>query len=182
MTKRDFLLLFLAFSQRSTLSFSIRCVYRERYAQVRKAREVDLTQRKPRILIAEDNKAIAAAVERLVSSRFDVIAVCNNGADAVRTALALQPDVVLLEVVMPVLDGIQAVRQIRTFDRKIKMVMVSGMEDEQFVRAAIEAGAQRYVFKRRLSTHLMAAIEASCEEDVDPPALDPVVLVKDMTQ
>lgn len=147
-----------------------------------KAREVDLTQSKPRLLIAEDNQATSATLERLVSPRFDVVAICNNGADAVRSALTLQPDVVLLGIVMPVLDGIQAARQIHAFDGNIKIVMVSGIEDQRFVSSAIEAGAQRYVFKRRLSTDLIVAIDAALEEDLEAPALDPVLLVKDLPQ
>lgn len=89
------------------------------------------------------------------------------------------PDIVLLDVVMPILDGIQAARQIRAFDRNIKIVMVSGIEDQQFVGAAIEAGAQRYVFKRRLSTDLIAAIDAAFASELDTSVVEPV-LAKDL--
>lgn len=149
---------------------------------VNEPRQLDPLKSKPRILIADDNQAISATVKRLVSSRFDVVAVCSNGADAVRSALMLQPELVLLAVVMPVLDGIQAARQIRAFDKNVKIVMVSGIEDPQFVRAAIEAGAQQYVFKRRISTDLIAAIDAAFEEGVDQSAFDPMLLMKELLQ
>lgn len=123
-------------------------------------REVLLTHRRLRLLIVEDNPVLSATVRRLVAPRFDVVGVCDNGADGVRDALRLRPDVVLMDVVMPVLDGIQAARRIRAFDGTIKIVMVSGLEDAQFVKAAVEAGAQGYVFKRRISTDLIASVDA----------------------
>jgi DNA-binding NarL/FixJ family response regulator len=133
--------------------------------QIPKTNDVNLSQRKPRLLIADDNVALSAAIKRLVASRFNVIAVCGNGADAVRSALELQADVVLLDIVMPTLDGIQAARRIRAFDKSVKIVMVSGLEDHQFVKAAMEAGAQGYVFKRRISTDLIRTIDAAFAAD-----------------
>lgn len=112
-----------------------------------------------------------------MSPRFDVVALCGNGADAVRATLALRPDVVLLDIVMPILDGIQAARQIRAFDTNVKIVMVSGLEDQQFVKAASEAGTQGYVFKRRISTDLIASINAAFADDLDGSLIGPEALV-----
>jgi DNA-binding NarL/FixJ family response regulator len=119
------------------------------------------SHRKPRLLIAEDNELFASTIKRVVAPYFDVVGLCANGVDAVRYALELQPDIVLMDVVMPVLDGIQATRQLRALDKHTKIVMVSGLEDPQFVKAALQAGAQQYVFKRRISTDLVAAINAA---------------------
>jgi two-component system, NarL family, response regulator len=121
-------------------------------------------------------------VKRLVSVRFDVVGVCHNGADAVHCVLKSKPDLVLLDVVMPILDGIQATRQIRAFDRTVKIIMVSGLEDLQIVKAAIEAGAQGYVFKRRISTDLIASVNAVLEGEALGEAIDPVPSVRDLLQ
>lgn len=125
---------------------------------------------------------LSAAVRRLVASRFDVVGICHNGADGVRDALRLRPDLVLMDVVMPVLDGIQAARRIRAFDATVKIVMVSGLEDPQFVKAAVDAGAQGYVFKRRISTDLVASIGAALDGNILEAEADPLEAIGALLQ
>jgi DNA-binding NarL/FixJ family response regulator len=134
---------------------------------------VSLTERKPRLLIAEDNEAIIAVLRRLLTARFELIGVYRNGADAVRNAVKLRPELVLLDVLMPSLDGIQVARKLHSFDKGIKIVMLTGLEDEKFVQAALGAGAKGYVFKRRLSTDLIAAINAVLADRVFVSKSDP---------
>lgn len=73
--------------------------------------------------------------------------------------MELRPDVILLGSVMRVFVGIQTARKIRALDRSVKIVMVNRIEDRKFVKAAVEACVQRYVFNRRIAIDFIAAVE-----------------------
>ncbi len=87
---------------------------------------------------------------------FDVVAIVENGADAVEEARSLRPGLVLMDVAMPVLDGIEATRQMREIDDPPTVVLITGEESDSSDRRAYEAGAAAYL---RKSQELVSVIE-----------------------
>ena len=119
-----------------------------------------MVHKKLRILIAEDSEVMARALSRLLHSRFDVVGICRNGKEALQSVQDLQPDVVVLDILMPIMDGIKVARSLGTLNTTAKTIMLTGLEDPKIVNAAFAAGADGYVFKRRLTNDLLTAIDA----------------------
>jgi DNA-binding NarL/FixJ family response regulator len=114
---------------------------------------------KPRILLADDNAYVLAHVSRLLEVRFDVVAAVNDGWQAVRAARRWDPDVVLLDITMPQLNGFQVALELTRAGSRAKILMLTMHQSDDFVAAAITAGARGYVLKSRLSGDLTAAID-----------------------
>ena len=110
-------------------------------------------------LIADEDPSILWLLRRALVDDFDV-AVAENGLRAVELAGTAHPDVVLLDLGMPVLDGFGACRQIRAVFPRIPIVIVSGHTDEDSVRAAFEAGATDYLTKPFTPSQLRARLQA----------------------
>ncbi len=91
---------------------------------------------------------------------FQVVATADNGNDAVALAKAWQPDVAVLDVTMPELNGLEAARQIRVACPQTQVVILSMHEGEDYLREALRAGAAGYVLKRAVAKELVGAIEA----------------------
>ncbi len=115
-----------------------------------------------RILIADDHAVVRKGVASILSSAtyFEVCAEAENGQDAVQKALQLNPDVVILDVAMPVLDGLTAARKIRAVRPKTSILMLSMHHDAQIVEAAQSAGAQGFVTKTEIADALLEAVDA----------------------
>lgn len=114
-----------------------------------------------RVLIVDDHAILRQALRHLLEthSEIEVIGDVASGREAIEAAEALQPDVVLMDMVMPGLSGLEATRQIRRRLPRTKVVILTGyMEDEQIV-AALRAGASGYVVKRSDVTELVLAIQ-----------------------
>lgn len=113
--------------------------------------------------MADDNRGILSAVSKLLSPQFEVVACVHNGQQAVEAVLRLQPDVVILDVLMPELDGIQAARSMLKLGSTAKIVFLTGIEDPEYVTAAFELGGGGYVYKASLHADLTRAITAVLE-------------------
>ena len=116
-----------------------------------------------RILIAEDHAILRAALKALLEANADlsVVGEATDGAAAVAKAAALRPDVVLMDVSMPVMDGITATSLIRLAGSPPAVVALSAREDSSYVQAMLDAGAKGYVFKRSAASELVEAIRAA---------------------
>jgi DNA-binding NarL/FixJ family response regulator len=115
-----------------------------------------------RVLIVDDHAVLRQALRYLLSSQpgVDVIGDASNGREAIEMAERLQPDVVLMDAVMPGLNGIEATRQIRRRLPKTKVLVLTGyMEDEQ-IAGALKAGASGYVVKKSDLDELLLGIQA----------------------
>ena len=121
--------------------------------------------RKLRILIADDHPLIRKVVRGVLEQdpRFEVCAEVVNGAAAIEEANRLKPDVVVLNVVMPVLNGLDAAKVIKSEVPASVIVILSTQADEVFVREAKKAGAHAYVSKSRAGDALITAIEAALQ-------------------
>ncbi len=102
-----------------------------------------------RIVVAEDHQIVRQALARLLDSvrGFEVVGEAENGAEAVERVLALDPDVAVLDVVMPGLDGIEASRRIRAAHPRTEIVILTAHRSEAYQRQAFEAGARAYLLK-----------------------------------
>ena len=115
---------------------------------------------KIRILLADDNTPVLEYVrEFLNANSCEVVGAVNDGEAAVRAAALLMPDVIVLDLSMPVLNGIEAAKRILEAKPSTKIVFLTVEKDRDTCRAALEAGACGYVLKPRLVTDLIPAIE-----------------------
>lgn len=116
--------------------------------------------RRIRVLIADDHTLFADALEAIVSTdgRFAVVAKVKNGEEALGVALAEKPDVVLMDISMPVMDGIEAANLIHERLPKTKVLMLTGSDSAADVARSREAGAAGYVTKDRIAAELVEAI------------------------
>jgi DNA-binding NarL/FixJ family response regulator len=114
-----------------------------------------------RILVADDHELVRRGIRGLLRGRrgWRVIAEAANGREALEKANKLKPDVVIVDVSMPELDGLQATRQIRETTPNTEVVVLTMHESDQMVRRVLEAGARAYVLKSDLAAHLVNAVE-----------------------
>jgi DNA-binding NarL/FixJ family response regulator len=112
-----------------------------------------------RIIIADDDPLILDQIASLLETRFEVVARVENGSELVDAVNRLAPAVVVADIAMPKVNGIDAARQITKTNRDVKVVMLSGYSDDALVEAAFEAGASGYVVKLSAFSELIPAIE-----------------------
>ena len=115
-----------------------------------------------RILVVDDHDDFRSGLEALLASSatIELVGTATNGVDAVRAALALQPDVVLMDLQMPRLNGIEATERIVASSPHIGVLVLTMMEDDDSVFAAIQAGAKGYLLKGARRAEIMRSIEA----------------------
>jgi DNA-binding NarL/FixJ family response regulator len=113
-----------------------------------------------RVLIADDHRMFAEALEAILGTdaRLEVAGHAGDGAEAVRLALKTRPDVTLMDIAMPVMDGLQATKQIREHWPTACVLMLTGSSSRTDVDRAREAGAAGYVTKERIAAELIDAI------------------------
>ena len=111
-----------------------------------------------RILLADDHALVLSAFERLLSADFDVVGQASDGRAAVAAAERLRPDVVVLDMSMPLLNGLDAGRQIKHNDRDVKLIFLTMNEDTDLAAEAFRCGASGYLLKRSAASELITAI------------------------
>ncbi len=118
-------------------------------------------ERRVRVLIADDHSAIRNIVRSTIEEhpRFEVCGEADNGAKAIDEAERLKPDVVVLNISMPLLNGFQAARKIKASVPQSAIVILSSHADQQFVEEARRIGVQAYVAKTKAGEALVNAIE-----------------------
>jgi len=118
--------------------------------------------KKLRILLADDHTVMRAGLRALLESHPDleVVAETENGRQAVELSTSLMPDVVVMDVGMPILNGIEATKQIVNQSPKTEVVILSMHTDESYVMRALQAGARAYLLKDSAAGDLMGAIAA----------------------
>jgi DNA-binding NarL/FixJ family response regulator len=111
-----------------------------------------------RVLLADDHEEVLARVRVILGEDFDIVGAVNNGRDAVEETERLHPDVLVIDISMPILNGLQAASQLRETNHRTKIVFLTVHEDPDFVAAALSAGASAYVTKEDVTTDLLPAI------------------------
>jgi DNA-binding NarL/FixJ family response regulator len=112
-----------------------------------------------RLLLIDTNLEILSMATRLLQRRFEIIGAFSDGASALKNVLALNPDVVLLDISLGDVNGFEIARRIKLLGCSAKTVFFSMHEHPDFIRAAIAIGAVGYVFKDRAGSDLLEAIE-----------------------
>ena len=116
-----------------------------------------------RVLVADDHDVVAEGLRGLLAAQPDieVIGVASNGRDALERVREQRPDVVLMDVSMPELNGVEATRRIREECPRTRVVILSMHSDAEHVQRALQAGASAYVLKRSAARDALAAIRAA---------------------
>jgi DNA-binding NarL/FixJ family response regulator len=112
-----------------------------------------------RIVLADDHPDILRRVSGMLTPEFDVVAMVSDGRSAVDAVNRLNPDILLLDVAMPEMDGMHAALEVKQIGSSTKIIFLSMHQEEDYVAAALQAGAHGYVFKSRLRADLLVAIE-----------------------
>lgn len=123
------------------------------------------SMKKIRILLADDHAVVREGTRRVVEQEpdFEVVAEAGDGEEAVRLATECSPDVALIDIVMPKLNGIEATRQIKKICPDVAVLILSAYDDDQFIFGLLEAGAAGYLLKSVHSRQLIATIRAVWE-------------------
>ena len=111
------------------------------------------------MLLADDHEAMLNRVADLLAGDCDVIGTAIDGRQALDAAKRLRPDVLVLDISMPVMNGIETARCLKEAGVKTRIVFLTVHDDPEFAREALEAGALGYVIKQRIGSDLVAAIK-----------------------
>ncbi len=117
--------------------------------------------RRARVLVADDHDAMLKKVVCLLKSKFDIVGTAADGRAALDAAEALQPDVLVLDITMPILTGIETARELKNRGSHVKIVFLTIHNDQEFARLALSTGALGYVVKPNVATDLPLAIRAA---------------------
>jgi DNA-binding NarL/FixJ family response regulator len=113
---------------------------------------------KPRLLIADDHTILLEGLKALLAPEFEVVATAGDGRAVLEAAEEHHPDVILLDISMPGLNGIEAARRLKQSNSDAKLIILTMHGDLSFVSAAFEAGASGYVLKQSAASELITAL------------------------
>lgn len=121
---------------------------------------------KARVLIADDHALVAEGLSSLLAGKYQIVGISPNGRQLLADAAELKPDVIVLDIGMPELNGIEAAVQLRKTLPGAKLVFVTQQVDVQYLRAAFRAGGTAYVAKQSATQELLTAIERALTGEV----------------
>jgi DNA-binding NarL/FixJ family response regulator len=113
---------------------------------------------RPRLVIADDSALIRRAIEMTLNSECEIVASVEDGEAAVTAAATLSPELILLDISMPGLNGLEAARRIKVVCPAILLIFLSNYDDKSYIQAAFDAGGSAYVTKGRMVSELLPAI------------------------
>jgi len=113
---------------------------------------------KPRVLLADDHTLLLEAFQKLLADECEIVGVATNGRALVTAAATLRPDVIVVDVTMPLLNGIDAARQIKQTSPDVRIIFLTMNEDPNLAAEAFRAGASGYLLKRSAASELVTAI------------------------
>ena len=113
---------------------------------------------RPRVLVADDHPAMLQSLVRLLSKDFEIVASVADGLAVVATAARLEPDLLVLDIAMPRLNGIAAAARLKESGSTAKVVFVTNLHDREFVQGSLALGEVGFVVKDRLVADLLPAI------------------------
>ena len=118
-------------------------------------------ERSIRVLLADDHPVLREGMADLLKQRpnMDVVGQASTGQQAVELAHILKPDVILMDIEMPMISGIEATRQIRALLPDVQVLILSGFDDEEYIRSALKVGASGFMLKTSSADQIAKAIE-----------------------
>jgi RNA polymerase sigma factor (sigma-70 family) len=121
---------------------------------------------KPTVLLADDHKIVLDGLRSLLADEFELVDAVTDGMDLVSRAEELQPDLIVADISMPLLNGIDALRQLKEKRPAVKVVLLTMHPDVTYLSRALEAGAAGYVLKHSASDELITALRAALRGEV----------------
>jgi DNA-binding NarL/FixJ family response regulator len=118
---------------------------------------------RPRVLLADDHRLVAEALKSLLAEAFDLVGVVEDGREMVDAAAELQPDVVVADITMPHINGLDALPHVRAVAPAAKVVFLTMHNDVAYARRALEAGASGFVLKHSAPEELILAVRAALQ-------------------
>jgi len=113
---------------------------------------------RPRVLLADDHKIVTEGLRSLLDPEFELVGIVEDGRALVAAAKKLNPDVIVADISMPLLNGIEAVRQLKKAGMRAKVIFLTMHPDVAYATRAFEAGASGFILKHSASSELLAAI------------------------
>ena len=116
---------------------------------------------RPRVLLADDHRMVAEGLKQLLTPEFDLVGIVEDGRSLVVEAKKLDPDVIVADISMPELNGIDALTQMKHENPEVKVVFLTVHRDVAYARRALEAGALGFVLKQSAADELLMAIRSA---------------------
>jgi DNA-binding NarL/FixJ family response regulator len=120
-----------------------------------------MKKRCPRILLADDFPQILEKVEKLLRNDYEIVGFARHGGEALELCLTLKPDILLLDLSMPILCGFEVATHLKELGCRSKIVILTAQEDRDYAETAFSLGASAYVLKCRIGDDLLSAIDAA---------------------
>jgi DNA-binding NarL/FixJ family response regulator len=117
--------------------------------------------KKPRVLLADDHRIVLEGLHSLLEPEFDIVGMVEDGQALVTEALRLRPDLVVVDISMPMLNGIDAAIQLKKSDARIQVVFLTMHADVEYAASAFEAGASGFVLKHSAPSELITTLRAA---------------------
>lgn len=127
-----------------------------------------------RVVVADDHKVVRAGIRELLSDEPDiqVVGEARDGREAVELALAVRPDVVVMDINMPELSGVEATRQIRAAAPEVRVLALTAYQDDPYIYGLLDVGASGYILKTAEGQEIVRAVRATAAGQA---AIDPAV-------
>jgi len=122
--------------------------------------------KRPRVLLADDHRLVAEGLKSLLEEEFELLGVVEDGRDLVEAAKRLRPDVIVADISMPHLNGIDALALLSKDNPDVRVVFLTMHKEAAYARRALEAGASGYVLKHSAQAELFLAVRAALEGKV----------------
>ncbi len=119
---------------------------------------------RPRIFLADDHSQLLEAESDLLRPHFDIVGTATDGDALVSEALRLKPDVIIVDITMPILNGLEAVQKLLQSGSTAKIIFLTIHSSQEFVKACLEVGARGFVSKSKMKAHLIPAIYAVLDD------------------
>jgi DNA-binding NarL/FixJ family response regulator len=118
---------------------------------------------KPRVLLADDHRIVAEGLKSILANEFELAGIVEDGLALVKAARELRPDVIVADISMPLLNGIDALVQLKQHDAGVRVVFLTMHRNVAYARRALDAGAAGFVLKHSASAELVLAVRAAME-------------------
>jgi DNA-binding NarL/FixJ family response regulator len=119
--------------------------------------------KRPRVLLADDHRMMAEGLKSLLSPEFELVGIVEDGRALVEAAQKLNPDVIVADITMPHLNGLEALGQLKKHNPRVKVVFLTMHQEVAYARRALEAGAAGFVLKHSAAAELVTAVRAALD-------------------